>query len=510
MHANFLAAICAEPDDLTHRLVYADWLEEYGTTDLDAARAQLIRVQIAREAADLDGDEFWSLRAREHVLVGVWGDGLSAGVREPVADHQFRRGFVEAASMDVEVLLREGDRLRAATPLRTVTLSGSADRLTPEAMAGFDGLCLWNPLWMVENREAQRRLADAVQVCRLDVSPAWWEFLVAVLERGVPLKYLGLGSASVPGAGGQPQYVLPFDAEQVDFLRTASVPPTLRAFDLRGAAIDQATGRELFATPWMQGIEQLLLGTQTTDGRDLVCPLARSNLRNLRALWLTGQFPDGRESVGPALRGLRHLILYGVYQLRSEHAEVLRSLQMEGLRTLRIAYTDQIPGLVRLLRHSPEVWPQLRILEFRRWQRNWHEEVQRVLRSPCLPLLRRLELPGLPEEGMPEDSGPLQLAELTLTAHDVSTSIRGIARSPVLGNLTALEIARGRIYQPGDLEPLLDRDRFPRLVRLHIGGLNLDATWRRRFAERFGPGAVFSAEPITAFAVHDRILGGSA
>jgi uncharacterized protein (TIGR02996 family) len=42
LHA-FLEAICEEPDDDSHRLVYADWLEEHG----DEARAEFIRVQCA-------------------------------------------------------------------------------------------------------------------------------------------------------------------------------------------------------------------------------------------------------------------------------------------------------------------------------------------------------------------------------------------------------------------------------------------------------------------------------
>jgi uncharacterized protein (TIGR02996 family) len=38
-----LAAICAHPDEDTPRLVYADWLDEYGDA-VDRARAEFIRV----------------------------------------------------------------------------------------------------------------------------------------------------------------------------------------------------------------------------------------------------------------------------------------------------------------------------------------------------------------------------------------------------------------------------------------------------------------------------------
>ena len=60
-----LQAIHDNPSDETSWLVLADWLEENGTTEVDAARAELIRVQIARESADPNGDAYWHLRARE-------------------------------------------------------------------------------------------------------------------------------------------------------------------------------------------------------------------------------------------------------------------------------------------------------------------------------------------------------------------------------------------------------------------------------------------------------------
>jgi uncharacterized protein (TIGR02996 family) len=42
--AGFVATIQAEPDDNTHRLVYADWLDEYGTSDRHRARSEWIRM----------------------------------------------------------------------------------------------------------------------------------------------------------------------------------------------------------------------------------------------------------------------------------------------------------------------------------------------------------------------------------------------------------------------------------------------------------------------------------
>lgn len=51
------SAILANPDDDLPRLVFADWLEENGTTDADTARVEFIRigVQVEDKVADDDG-----------------------------------------------------------------------------------------------------------------------------------------------------------------------------------------------------------------------------------------------------------------------------------------------------------------------------------------------------------------------------------------------------------------------------------------------------------------------
>ena len=52
-HADFLRAICEQPDDDTPRLAYADWLEETGTDADRATRAlamQHVRCRRVRRA----------------------------------------------------------------------------------------------------------------------------------------------------------------------------------------------------------------------------------------------------------------------------------------------------------------------------------------------------------------------------------------------------------------------------------------------------------------------------
>jgi uncharacterized protein (TIGR02996 family) len=76
----FLAAIRDEPDDDGLRLVYADWLEEHG----DAARAELIRVQVEQARSGDDSRRYYALEARQRVLLNeherAWAGSPPSGV----------------------------------------------------------------------------------------------------------------------------------------------------------------------------------------------------------------------------------------------------------------------------------------------------------------------------------------------------------------------------------------------------------------------------------------------
>jgi uncharacterized protein (TIGR02996 family) len=62
----FLADAKANPEDDTARLVLADWLDDHAEADEDRARAEFLRLQCQRAAAEGDADERkWELRERE-------------------------------------------------------------------------------------------------------------------------------------------------------------------------------------------------------------------------------------------------------------------------------------------------------------------------------------------------------------------------------------------------------------------------------------------------------------
>src|SRR6266566_1877508 len=93
----FLQRIRAFPDDDSHRLIFADWLEEQGGSERD--RAAFIRIQLALAEMRPGDVRRAGLVASERDLLdtykGEWGGalhGLATGL-------EFRRGFVEEVNV---------------------------------------------------------------------------------------------------------------------------------------------------------------------------------------------------------------------------------------------------------------------------------------------------------------------------------------------------------------------------------------------------------------------------
>ncbi len=125
--AAFLADILARPGDDTPRLVFADWLEEYGG---DPERAEFIRVQCwlvpyagqAEMKAAIDcGDprRYYAAVARERELLRFHGTQWA----DTPADVFFSRGFVSRAACSCKDWLRHGPALVRSHPLERVEIS---------------------------------------------------------------------------------------------------------------------------------------------------------------------------------------------------------------------------------------------------------------------------------------------------------------------------------------------------------------------------------------------------
>ncbi len=126
-HEPFLRAICAEPEDDTVRLVYADWLDENG----DPARAEFIRLQVRRANLKVAGEDTRELKTRDIKLreahEGRWRRELPLDVR-PETWQRFWRGFVSGATADVGYVLRYADTMFAAAPAQFVHVKRLTDR----------------------------------------------------------------------------------------------------------------------------------------------------------------------------------------------------------------------------------------------------------------------------------------------------------------------------------------------------------------------------------------------
>ncbi|MBV9126214.1 MAG: TIGR02996 domain-containing protein [Planctomycetes bacterium] len=98
----FLGAILENPDDDILRLIYADWLEEYGQPE----RAELIRVQIALATQQEDSPGHLPLEARERDLLANHQDIWLGTLRPLLTRWTFRRGLLDTVAVPISTYLQ--------------------------------------------------------------------------------------------------------------------------------------------------------------------------------------------------------------------------------------------------------------------------------------------------------------------------------------------------------------------------------------------------------------------
>jgi uncharacterized protein (TIGR02996 family) len=124
----FLHAICANPEDDTVRLVYADWLDEHG----DPARAEFIRLQIRlHHAMSQDSPEFEDALARAEQLIRwhgklwTWELPPSPGLTWP---NEFQRGFFESVcARTAKWFIKHRKQAFRVAPIRHLTVSEAGE-----------------------------------------------------------------------------------------------------------------------------------------------------------------------------------------------------------------------------------------------------------------------------------------------------------------------------------------------------------------------------------------------
>src|SRR5438093_13783636 len=105
-----LQAICADPDNVTLRLIYADYLEDQGDP-----RADFIRVQCQLAEMDEDDERWAGLKEEELRLLNRHGAGWVRPLELKYGPCTLRRGFVEALTMPIRDFVTHGEELTRGT-----------------------------------------------------------------------------------------------------------------------------------------------------------------------------------------------------------------------------------------------------------------------------------------------------------------------------------------------------------------------------------------------------------
>ncbi len=309
--AAFLSDICANPDDNTPRLVFADWLDEHG----DGARAEFIRAQIEL-ARGVRGKRRKTLEVREADLLEAHAEKWIEPLRELIHEdwsekpYTFRRGFVEQIDTTGGTLVERGDELFALAPIRDVrlpdeeefaelarckhllrlrsldlTASGLSENFGPAVLfrsrylanltklvaAGYDDNCHLD----VEGIRGITRSNYLVRLKHLDVGNNWFEeegTRALLKARNLP----SLERLDLTGVGME-------DDGAVAVARTPWLAQ-LKYLDLMANSIGEVGARALLESPHLERIEVLdLRANWTPDDPDAGDEaMSRGTVRRLR------------------------------------------------------------------------------------------------------------------------------------------------------------------------------------------------------------------------------------
>jgi uncharacterized protein (TIGR02996 family) len=255
-----LAAILADPEDDTARLVYADWLQEHGEAD----RAAFIRTQIEYARAEPFGREARAAEDLAHDLLNTNAENWKAWtdtVRDRVLDLRFERGFVTHIDAEPGAFLGHAEEIFANHPVRSL-------RLVPHS----------NPEYRAELAPVFG-LACLRQLKRLAFAPGT-EFLYDDYEALESSEYLaGLTDLAMPGSPIFPRWLEDVIRSEkfpalagLDIADSSHLGPSvasalaradhreLRRLNLSRVTLDSDEMLQILHSPCLQRAEELRLG----------------------------------------------------------------------------------------------------------------------------------------------------------------------------------------------------------------------------------------------------------
>lgn len=295
----FLAAINADLDDDTPRLVFADWLQENG----DEPRAAFIRLQCAGDAVAADA---LLTEHRER-----WLRGLPKGCREHPDRVGFRRGFVAALEV------RGRDWASTSAYAKDWDANGKAIR----RITALEELCI-EQVWNTVAKSA------ALKGLRALTLPSAGSGLIESLAESPVLPSLTALTIIAKSSNGvsQRSFRRLFANPQLASLRC------LRVASMRlGNLVAECLNASHFAA--LEELRLLHLSVDPTGVRALAHSPALANLRVLHLL--NNQIGDtGLRDLlaAPGLRNVEELVLESC---RLSPASALVLANWEGLRSVR-------------------------------------------------------------------------------------------------------------------------------------------------------------------------------
>jgi uncharacterized protein (TIGR02996 family) len=532
----FLRAMQEDEDD-TSRLIFADWLDEHGQPD----RAEFIRLQ-CRLAKQVVPDVEGRLRAEDLLDAHEheWLEGLpQTGEIRP---HSFQRGFLSWVDVDsMEAFRRHAAALRQTTArnLRFTDEDGSLPADWPE-WAGAEGLTgLFFELYKF----------DPAETALLAASP----HVAGLRSLGITTSEFDSDSMAVLAASPRFAALTDLDlrsdlvcAEGVRALARSDVLLGLRSLVLDHISLnDHAFNRieveaviALSRAENLRGLTSLCLGCHKLSEKACEALASSPYLQGLRSLALAARhFVGGHHDLrplfgSPFLNGLEHLELRGMPLIAENVREMatwpappnLRSLTLDvqccgtagleavlgsawasGLRRLRLSEGPCRGADGFELERSPvlalaKAGSLAGLCELDVWAiQVGDEQLAALAGSPYLSRLISLKL-GYAAPTL-TTSGVRRLAESATLPALRRLSCRGFGKggiviealdgTPLASRLTALNLRRQHLC-PRDVRPLLDRSRWPRLVRLDLAEeQDLDEEVRLALKECWGPAVNF-------------------
>jgi uncharacterized protein (TIGR02996 family) len=458
-----LTAICDSPEDDVPRLIYADWLDEHGTTKASRARAEFIRLQcesaqLSPEDVDVDAAQRRTrleLRA-DDLLRTSGGESLWRVPLSPMPSPftfprmtagRFVRGFPPFALASPDEFVTLGEGLFRVSPLH-ILWSGVASehQLTAERA---DRLLAAPWLRQVRRMEVSvtgdvaeqlfrsENLAglEKLTIHRANLQPADSPVTVMAL---VHLRELSLWDLPERGPAVVGRLAKLLSASQLTGLELKLGWP---------APVD--TVRELTTLEPFRGLERLGLA-----GPDYAQPLTGAALRHLTAaaFW----------------RNLRYLGIVN-WGLGDEAAEALAEAPpAPHLRKLRLGV------------HSLTL-----------------QGIAALTRSPLLRSVTALDLAagnGVGDEGaalLAQSPYLENLVDLDLAVGRLGPKgVKALAGARWASNLVRLNLRDNAIRKTG-VELLADPKRFPRLLRVDLQRAVRTADLKAVLVARFGSGVRF-------------------